>query len=115
MIPWRKIIAITAVSLTLLLAAGAVAFIYARPSIQKWRAVQLSEKAEKLFDAKNYAEAQKKAIAAYQLDPANPEIQRTVGKILAHIGHPQAIDLFRSLYEDGKANGEDKLFYAQLL
>ncbi|MEO8207106.1 MAG: tetratricopeptide repeat protein [Chthoniobacterales bacterium] len=112
---WRRIFAILAFLMVLLLLGASLAFIYGGPSIRKWRALQLSAKAGKLFAAKDYASAQQAAVAAYQLSPANPEVQRTVGKILVQLGHPQAIDLFRSLYTVGLANTEDKILYAQLL
>ncbi|MEO6054798.1 MAG: tetratricopeptide repeat protein [Chthoniobacterales bacterium] len=112
---WRNFFAGVAVILVLFLLGASLAIIYGGPSIRNWRALQLSAKAGKLFISKDYVAAQQAAIAAYQLSPANPEVQRTVGKILAGLGHPQAIELYRALDAGGLANTQDQLFYAGLL
>ncbi|MEO6848868.1 MAG: hypothetical protein ABI443_14075 [Chthoniobacterales bacterium] len=112
---WRKIFAITAAVLMLLLLGASLTLIYGGPSIRKWYALRLSAEAEKLFAEKNYPAAQSKALAAYRLCSTNSRVQRTVGTILASFGYPQAIDLFHTLYVNSLANTADKVLYARLL
>ncbi|MEI6034944.1 MAG: hypothetical protein WCS65_11775 [Verrucomicrobiae bacterium] len=97
-------------------AAGAGAFALPRlPALKLWRSEQLARQAAAAMDAADWGRAHAKTIAAFQLDPQNPNALRAAARLNAAAGMPQARDFYRTLLATGKATGDDYLNYADSL
>jgi tetratricopeptide (TPR) repeat protein len=101
----------------LVLAAAAVFFLVLPrvPAVKSWRSNQLARKAVEAMDAADWARAQAKTIASFQLDPQNPNALRASARLNDAAGMPQALGFYRSLLATGQATGDDYLHYADSL
>jgi len=95
--------------LVLLLALGTV-FFAAHPiagAIKGWQARRHAARVPVLLDEGEWNEAEKEAIAAYQLRPSEPEAVRAVARFLARARNPQALGFWKNLRNVSKLTRED--------
>ena len=93
---WRRLI-IGGISLLLLLV---IVLLLARPSrhaIKAWQARRHAENAFRLIASESWADAQKEAVAGYQLAPNEPEATRAVARFLSRVRQPQALEFWDRL------------------
>jgi len=109
--------ALFAIAAVILLAAAlmAVLILPRMPSFKKWRCERLADEASRAMDAGDWADAQSKVIAAYQLEPGNAAALRAAARLNAAAGLPDALVFFRNLMTSGGATSEDYVNYADIL
>src|SRR5437588_1560214 len=88
-----------------------VTFFGARPAsnaIKAWQARRHAERAFAYIDNAQWNEAQKEAIAGYQLQPGEPQALRAVARFLSRIHQPEALDFWKQLQNRQSLTREDR-------
>ena len=85
------------------------------PAFKNWRSDRLALEAEKAMDSGDWASAQNKVIAAYQLEPGLAPALRAAARLNAAAGLPEAIVFYRKLIASKGAVNEDYVNYADVL
>ena len=85
------------------------------PAFKKWRSDRLAQEAGKAMDSGEWASAQSKVIAAYQLEPGSAPALRAAARLNAAAGLPEALAFYRKLLASGGATGDDYISYADIL
>src|SRR5207253_10763668 len=88
-----------------------VAFFGARPAsnaIKAWQARRHAERAFAYIDNAQWNEAQKEAIAGYQLQPGEPQALRAVARFLSRVHQPEALDFWKQLQNRQSLTREDR-------
>ncbi|MFZ3377985.1 MAG: hypothetical protein WA183_20750 [Chthoniobacterales bacterium] len=101
---WRVVV--------LLFVLGIVAtFFGARPAsnaIKAWQARRHANHAFAYIDNEQWNDAQKEAIAAYQLRPSEPQALRAVARFLSRVRQPEALDFWKQLQNRQSLTREDR-------
>src|SRR5207245_11026493 len=87
-----------------------VTFFGARPAsnaIKAWQARRHAERAFAYIDNAQWNEAQKEAIAGYQLQPGEPQALRAVARFLSRVRQPEALDFWKQLQNRQSLTRED--------
>jgi hypothetical protein len=95
----------------LLVLAIVVTFFGARPAsnaIKAWQARKHAERAFAYIDNAQWNEAQKEAIAGYQLQPGEPQALRAVARFLSRVHQPEALDFWKQLQNRQSLTREDR-------
>jgi len=88
-----------------------VTFFGARPAsnaIKAWQARRHAERAFAYIDNAQWNEAQKEAIAGYQLQPGEPQALRAVARFLSRVHQPEALDFWKQLQNRQSLTREDR-------
>jgi len=88
-----------------------VTFFGARPAsnaIKAWQARRHAERAFAYIDNAQWNEAQKEAIAGYQLQPGEPQALRAVARFLSRVHQPEALDFWKELQNRQSLTREDR-------
>ena len=88
-----------------------VTFFGARPAsnaIKAWQARRHAERAFAYIDNAQWNEAQKEAIAGYQLQPGEPQALRAVARFLSRVRQPEALDFWKQLQNRQSLTREDR-------
>src|SRR6266446_1431760 len=88
-----------------------VTFFGARPAsnaIKAWQARRHAERAFTYIDNAQWNEAQKEAIAGYQLQPGEPQALRAVARFLSRVHQPEALDFWKQLQNRQSLTREDR-------
>src|SRR5438876_3218738 len=104
----RRRIVIVAVVLVFVIVFG---FFTARPTlnaIKAWQARRHAERAFALINKEQWNDAQKEAIAAYQLRPTEPQALRAVARFLSRTRQPQALDFWQQLEKCAPLTRDDR-------
>lgn len=91
------------------LALVAIGTAVAIPRIKDWRARQFTETAKQLLSEDKLQDAFNNASSAMQLRPGLPEVRRTYAEVLLKGGKAEALNVLRSMVEDGSAEPEDRV------
>jgi len=83
--------------------------------VREFRARQLAREALELLGEGDFANANAKANAAFQLAPEEPVVLRAAAEFNAEVGHPQTVSFYRALVETGEATEADRVEYAAWL
>src|SRR3984893_1778022 len=86
-------------------------FFGARPAssaIKAWQARRHAQRAFAYIDNEQWNEAQKEAIAAYQLRPGEPQALRAVARFLSRVREPEALDFWKQLQNRQSLTREDR-------
>jgi len=86
-------------------------FFGARPAsnaIKAWQARRHAERAFAYIDNAQWNEAQKEAIAGYQLQPGEPQALRAVARFLSRVRQPEALDFWKQLQNRQSLTREDR-------
>src|SRR5438445_8449447 len=86
-------------------------FFGARPAsnaIKAWQARRHAERAFAYIDNAQWNEAQKEAIAGYQLQPGEPQALRAVARFLSRVHQPEALDFWKQLQNRQSLTREDR-------
>jgi len=86
-------------------------FFGARPAsnaIKAWQARRHAERAFTYIDNAQWNEAQKEAIAGYQLQPGEPQALRAVARFLSRVHQPEALDFWKQLQNRQSLTREDR-------
>src|SRR5438477_10963050 len=86
-------------------------FFGAKPAshaIKAWQARRHAERAFAYIDNAQWNEAQKEAIAGYQLQPGEPQALRAVARFLSRIHQPEALDFWKQLQNRQSLTREDR-------
>jgi hypothetical protein len=101
---WRVVV--------LLFVLGIVAtFFGARPAsnaIKAWQARRHANHAFAYIDNEQWNDAQREAIAAYQLRPSEPQALRAVARFLSRVRQPEALDFWKQLQNRQSLTREDR-------
>jgi hypothetical protein len=101
---WRVVV--------LLFVLGIVAMFFgARPAakaIKAWQARRHANHAFAYIDNEQWNDAQREAIAAYQLRPSEPQALRAVARFLSRVREPQALDFWKQLQNRQSLTREDR-------
>src|SRR6202795_2855486 len=96
----------------LLFALGIVAtFFGARPAsnaIKAWQARRHANHAFAYINNEQWNDAQREAIAAYQLRPSEPQALRAVARFLSRVREPEALDFWKQLQNRQSLTREDR-------
>ena len=95
----------------LLVLAIAATFFGARPAsnaIKSWQARRHAQRAFAYINNEQWNEAQKEAIAAYQLRPGEPQALRAVARFLSRVREPEALDFWKQLQNRQPLTREDR-------
>src|SRR2546426_1035873 len=104
----RRRLLIVALLLVLVMVLG---FFGMRPTlnaIKAWQARRHAERAFALIKTEQWNDAQKEAIAAYQLRPTEPQALRAVAQFLSRTRQPQALDFWRELEKSAPLTRDDR-------
>ena len=104
----RRRIVIIALVLVFVIVLG---FFTARPTlnaIKAWQARRHAERAFALIEKEQWNDAQKEAIAAYQLRPTEPQALRAVARFLSRTRQPQALDFWQQLEKRAPLTRDDR-------
>ena len=96
--------------LLFVLAIGAT-FFGARPAssaIKAWQARRHAHRAFAYINNEQWNDAQKEAIAAYQLWPSEPQALRAVARFLSRVHQPEALDFWKQLQNRQSLTREDR-------
>ena len=88
-----------------------VTFFGARPAsnaIKAWQARRHAGRAFAYIDNAQWNEAQKEAIAGYQLQPGEPQALRAVARFLSRVHQPEALDFWKQLQNRQSLTREDR-------
>src|SRR5437660_6586062 len=88
-----------------------VTFFGARPAsnaIKAWQARRHAERAFAYIDNADRNEAQKEAIAGYQVQPGEPQALRAVARFLSRVHQPEALDFWKQLQNRQSLTREDR-------
>ncbi|PYK87262.1 MAG: hypothetical protein DMF47_03720 [Verrucomicrobia bacterium] len=99
------------VVILLFVLAIVVTFFGARPAsnaIKAWQARRHAERAFAYIDNAQWNEAQKEAIAGYQLQPGEPQALRAVARFLSRVHQPEALDFWKQLQNRQSLTREDR-------
>ena len=99
------------VVILLFVLAIVVTFFGARPAsnaIKAWQARRHAERAFTYIDNAQWNEAQKEAIAGYQLQPGEPQALRAVARFLSRVHQPEALDFWKQLQNRQSLTREDR-------
>lgn len=109
----RRRVLIAALAGALLLVIGWYGAPPVRHAIKAWQSRRLAHEAVALIEKANWEDATKKARDAYQLDPAEPEAWRAIGRLLSQTGqNGPALDWWHKLEEAGTLVPDDRRQYA---
>jgi hypothetical protein len=101
---WRVVV--------LLFVLGIVAtFFGARPAsnaIKAWQSRRHANHAFAYIDNEQWNDAQREAIAAYQLRPSEPQALRAVARFLSRVREPEALDFWKQLQNRQSLTREDR-------
>ena len=101
---WRMVV--------LLLVLGIVAMFFgARPAsnaIKAWQSRRHAHRAFAYIDNEQWNDAQKEAIAAYQLRPTEPQALRAVARFLSRIRESKALDFWKQLQNQQSLTRQDR-------
>ena len=96
----------------LLLVLGIVAtFFGARPAsnaIKAWQARRHAQRAFAYINNEQWNDAQREAIAAYQLRSSEPQALRAVARFLSRVREPEALDFWKQLQNRQSLTREDR-------
>jgi hypothetical protein len=96
----------------LLFALGILAaFFGARPAsnaIKAWQARRHANHAFAYINNEQWNDAQREAIAAYQLRPSEPQALRAVARFLSRVREPEALDFWKQLQNRQSLTREDR-------
>src|SRR5437660_2604412 len=93
------------------LLAIVITFFGARPAsnaIKAWQARRHADRAFTYIDNAQWNEAQKEAIAGYQLQPGEPQALRAVARFLSRVHQPEALDFWKQLQNRQSRTREDR-------
>src|SRR6266446_3394243 len=99
-----------AIVIVLVLAVVAT-FFGARPAgsaIKAWQARRHAQRAFAYINNEQWNDAQKEAIAAYQLWPSEPQSLRAVARFLSRVRQPEALDFWKQLQNRQSLTREDR-------
>src|SRR6267378_2569088 len=108
---WRRKRRIWLVVVLLFVIAIVATFFGARPAsnaIKAWQARRHAERAFAYIDNAQWNEAQKEAIAGYQLQPGEPQALRAVARFLSRVRQPEALDFWKQLQNRQSLTREDR-------
>jgi hypothetical protein len=108
---WRRKRRIWLVVVLLLALAIVTTFFGARPAsnaIKAWQARRHAQRAFAYINNEQWNEAQKEAIAAYQLRPGEPQALRAVARFLSRVREPEALDFWKQLQNRQSLTREDR-------
>jgi hypothetical protein len=86
-------------------------FFGARPAsnaIKAWQARRHAQRAFAYINNEQWNDAQKEAIAAYQLRPGEPQALRAVARFLSRVREPEALDFWKQLQNRQSLTREDR-------
>jgi hypothetical protein len=86
-------------------------FFGARPAsnaIKAWQARRHAQRAFAYVNNEQWNDAQKEAIAAYQLRPSEPQALRAVARFLSRVREPEALDFWKQLQNRQSLTREDR-------
>jgi hypothetical protein len=86
-------------------------FFGARPAsnaIKAWQARRHAQRAFAYISNEQWNDAQKEAIAAYQLRPGEPQALRAVARFLSRVREPEALDFWKQLQTRQPLTREDR-------
>jgi hypothetical protein len=86
-------------------------FFGARPAsnaIKAWQARRHAQRAFAYISNEQWNDAQKEAIAAYQLRPGEPQALRAVARFLSRVREPEALDFWKQLQNRQPLTREDR-------
>jgi hypothetical protein len=86
-------------------------FFGARPAgnaIKAWQARRHANHAFAYIDNEQWNDAQREAIAAYQLRPSEPQALRAVARFLSRVREPEALDFWKQLQNRQSLTREDR-------
>jgi len=86
-------------------------FFGARPAgsaIKAWQARRHAHRAFAYINNEQWNDAQKEAIAAYQLWPSEPQALRAVARFLSRVRQPEALDFWKQLQDRQSLTREDR-------
>ena len=98
------------VVVVLFVLAIVVTFFGARPgsnAIKAWQARRHAQRAFAYISNEQWNDAQKEAIAAYQLRPGEPQALRAVARFLSRVREPEALDFWKQLQNRQSLTRED--------
>ncbi len=93
----RRRLIICGISLLLLLVTVLLLTRPTRHAIKAWQARRHAHHAFELIASESWADAQKEAIAGYQLDSTEPQALRAVARFLSRVRQPQALEFWDQL------------------
>ena len=103
----QRRIVVGAATVLLLLIAG---FLLARPArhaIKAWQARRHATKAMQAMAKEDWSDAEKEAVAAYQLDRTEPEATRALARFLSRARQGQALEFWEQLAKEQPLTKED--------
>ncbi|MEO5718211.1 MAG: hypothetical protein ABIR29_06525, partial [Chthoniobacterales bacterium] len=103
----RRRLTFAVVVLVLLVVLGSFSARPASHAIKSWQARRHAKKAFGLIEAEKWSDAQKEAIAAYQLRASEPEAIRAVARFLSRTRQPQALGFWKALREKEPLTRQD--------
>ena len=93
------------------LVATVLAFVLAHPAaaaIRGWQAQRHAQKAFRFIDKEEWEDAQREAVAAYQLRQDNRQALRAVARLLSRTDQMEALDFWKRLDEQHALTTEDR-------
>jgi hypothetical protein len=108
---WRHQRRIWLVVVLLFVLGIAATFFGARPAsnaIKAWQARRHAQRAFAYINNEQWNDAQREAIAAYQLRPGEPQALRAVARFLSRVREPEALDFWKQLQNRQSLTREDR-------
>jgi len=108
---WRHKRSIWRVVVLLFVLAIVAMFFGARPAsnaIKAWQARRHAQRAFAYINDEQWNDAQREAIAAYQLRPSEPQALRAVARFLSRVREPEALDFWKQLQNQQSLTREDR-------
>jgi hypothetical protein len=108
---WRRKCRIWLVVVLLFVLGIVATFFGARPAsnaIKAWQARRHANHAFAYINNEQWNDAQREAIAAYQLRPSEPQALRAVARFLSRVREPEALDFWKQLQNRQSLTREDR-------